>query len=440
MATNRRHKDIEDLFRDKFEEFSFEPGSGVRRELMRRVGRKEFLRFNPARFNIYYLTAAAAIAGISLVLIFSDVSSRSETDSEPSSNEGMAIIENTTTATDATGDTYQENITDVQAASGEVSEQSEGPVTVAKSSEQPDTRIKQSYTVSIEPPAGSGITRIITVTETTDLKSLNESPAGSIKASAVEGCAPLMIRFQSTTEGSEKLAWTSSDGRRSEGKEVEWLFSEPGVYRIILQVTDDSGKEDSSSIGVTVHPSPTARFDVSPVNSNISDREIMVFNYSEGALTSAWSFGDGEASSQREPTHVYGKSGSYNISLTVPHEFGCSDTASLVYSSSAGNYRIDFPNAFIPNKNGPTGGFYSPRSDEAANVFHPEYEGVTEYHLVVYSRTGAVLFESRNLNIGWDGYYRGQLCEPGVYVWRARGRFENGEEFSRSGDITLLRF
>jgi hypothetical protein len=111
-----------------------------------------------------------------------------------------------------------------------------------------------------------------------------------------------------------------------------------------------------------------------------------------------------------------------------------------VYGTSTGSHNIVFPNAFIPNKNGPTGGYYSPRSDEAAFVFHPEYEGVSEYHLVIYSRTGAVLFESRNLNIGWDGYYKGQLCEPGVYIWRARGRYANGEQFIKMGDVTLLRF
>jgi len=439
LTANSRHKDIDDLFREKFEDFSIEPGSGVRAGLMRKVGRKEFLRFNPARFNVYYLAAATVAAGLSLVLTFSDISSRDKYDNEPSKGDTV-IIEKPAVETDASDQGAPEIVSDVPAVSGKVSAVTEMPVSVAKSGKQPDTRVRQSYTVNIDPPIGSGITRIITVTETTDLKSVKEVPVSSIKASAVEGCAPLMIKFQSTTDNYDNLLWTSSDGRRSQEKDVEWRFNEPGDYQIILQLTDKDGEEFYSSIGVTVHPSPSARFEVATVNSNINDREIMVFNYSEGALTSKWSFGDGETSLLREPVHVYGSSGTYAIKLTVTNEYNCYDTVSVIYNTAIGSHRIDFPNAFIPNKNGPTGGFYSPRSDEAAYVFHPEYEGVTDYHLIVYSRTGAVLFESRNLNIGWDGYYKGQLCEPGVYVWRARGRFANGEAFSKSGDITLLRF
>lgn len=439
MAANRRHKDIDDLFRDKFENYSIEPGSGVGTELMRKVGRKEFLRFNPGRFNVYYLAAATVAAGLSFVLIFSDISSRNNNDNEPSKGDAV-IIEKPAVEAEISDQGALEMVSDVPVVSGNVSAETAMPVSVAKSGEQPDTRVRQSYTVNIDPPKGSGITRIITVTETTDLKSVKDVPVSSIRASALEGCAPLLIKFQSTSDDYEKLLWTSSDGRRSQERDVEWRFSEPGDHQIILQLTDKDGEEFYSSIGVTVHPSPSARFEVAPVNSNISDREIMVFNYSEGALTSEWSFGDGEASLLREPVHVYGSSGTYTIKLTVTNEYNCSDTVSLTYNTATGGNRIDFPNAFIPNKNGPTGGFYSPRSDEAAYVFHPEYEGVTEYHLIVYSRTGAVLFESRNLNIGWDGYYKGQLCEPGVYVWRARGRFANGEAFSKTGDITLLRF
>jgi PKD repeat protein len=431
--------DIDDLFRERFDDFSVEPGSGVSTALMRKVGRREFLRFNPGRFNVYYLTAAVVSAGLALIITLSDISTRGKNDAEPEEPD-YAIIENPTGKEGVSGQGDQEMISDVPVISGKASVDTKPLLPVERSGEKPDTRVRQSYTVSIDPPAGSGITRIITVTETTDLKSINEGPVSSIKASAVEGCAPLSIRFQSTSEKYERLIWTSSDGRRSEEKDIEWLFTEPGDHRIILHVTGKDGKEDYSSIGVTVYPSPSARFEVATVNNNLNDREIVFYNSSDGALTTKWSFGDGETSLLREPVHIYGSSGSYTVKLTVTNEYGCSDTASLVYNVADGNYHIAFPNAFIPNKNGPTGGFYSPRSDEAAYVFHPEYEGVADYHLIVYSRTGAVLFESRNLNIGWDGYYKGQLCEPGVYVWRARGRYDNGEAFSESGDITLLRF
>jgi hypothetical protein len=100
---------------------------------------------------------------------------------------------------------------------------------------------------------------------------------------------------------------------------------------------------------------------------------------------------------------------------------------------------IDFPNAFIPGSGGPAGGYYSIKSDEAARIFHPSTSGVTDYHLKIFSKLGIPIFESNDINIGWDGYIKGQLCEPGVYIWKVRGTFKNGEPFVKMGDVTLLK-
>jgi hypothetical protein len=52
---------------------------------------------------------------------------------------------------------------------------------------------------------------------------------------------------------------------------------------------------------------------------------------------------------------------------------------------------------------------------------------------------GIQIFESNDINIGWDGYNNGQLCEPGVYIWKVRVKFRNGEPFTKMGDVTLLK-
>jgi hypothetical protein len=97
------------------------------------------------------------------------------------------------------------------------------------------------------------------------------------------------------------------------------------------------------------------------------------------------------------------------------------------------------PNAFIPNTLGPTGGYYSEKSDEAAQVFHPVSSGVSDYQLKIFSKLGILIFESNDINIGWDGYFRGQMSDLGVYIWKVRGNFRNGEPFIKMGDVTLLR-
>lgn len=101
-------------------------------------------------------------------------------------------------------------------------------------------------------------------------------------------------------------------------------------------------------------------------------------------------------------------------------------------------HTIQFPNAFTPNANGPTNGYYTP-SIPNNNVFHPVYKGVTEYHLSIFNRRGELIFESNEINIGWDGYINDRLAAQGVYVWKAHGRYSNGQSFTKFGNIMLIK-
>jgi len=66
-------------------------------------------------------------------------------------------------------------------------------------------------------------------------------------------------------------------------------------------------------------------------------------------------------------------------------------------------------------------------------------EGVVEYNLYIYNRWGELMFESKDVDVGWDGYYNGKLCPQDVYIWKVEGKFINGKTFEKTGDVTLLR-
>ena len=77
--------------------------------------------------------------------------------------------------------------------------------------------------------------------------------------------------------------------------------------------------------------------------------------------------------------------------------------------------------------------------DSRNDVFHPVIkEDVEEYQLKIFNRSGLLIFESNDINIGWDGYYLQKLMPQGVYVWKVRGRFAKGRSFVEMGDVTLL--
>jgi hypothetical protein len=99
--------------------------------------------------------------------------------------------------------------------------------------------------------------------------------------------------------------------------------------------------------------------------------------------------------------------------------------------------KIIFPNAFLWNHTGPTGGYSTDKPDDY--MFLPEGRNIATYKLQIFSRRGALVFESNDLKKGWDGYLpNGDLAQQGVYVWKASGKFNDGTEFKKAGDLTFL--
>ena len=99
-----------------------------------------------------------------------------------------------------------------------------------------------------------------------------------------------------------------------------------------------------------------------------------------------------------------------------------------------------FPNVFKPSQTGPADPHFRPGQDNNQIFFPGVYNQVLEYELVIYNRWGEQIFLSRDVNIGWNGWIDDTRMAPqGVYIWRVRGKYANGQNFQDVGDITLLR-
>ena len=91
--------------------------------------------------------------------------------------------------------------------------------------------------------------------------------------------------------------------------------------------------------------------------------------------------------------------------------------------------RIYIPNAFSPNEDG--------RND----VFLPylQFGAPADYLLAVYDRYGGQLFESRDINVGWNGKSRGKRVPVGLYAYYLRIEQSDGTVVEQSGEVSLLR-
>jgi PKD repeat protein len=251
-------------------------------------------------------------------------------------------------------------------------------------------------------------------------------------------CEPHTVQFRNNSIYGDTYLWEFGDGNSSTEFEPEHTYEEFGLYNVKLTVTGDGGREYAYRL-VEVYRMPVVDFRVAPELVMLPDDELRCFNLSKYGSTYLWDFGDGNTSTEENPRHLYTRVGTYDISLDVWTENGCTDRVvkpAAVIVDAPGV--IMFPNAFKPDLDGPNGGYYDQREEEKNNKFHPYWEGVAEYHLEIYTRWGEKLFYSNDVNMGWDGYNKGTLCAQGVYVYKSWGYFLNGEPFLEKGDVTLL--
>ena len=85
------------------------------------------------------------------------------------------------------------------------------------------------------------------------------------------------------------------------------------------------------------------------------------------------------------------------------------------------------PNAFTPG-NGPNGKFQVILRGEAKLN-----------HMRIFNRWGTKVYESSDINDGWDGTFNGTAQPFDVYVYDIEAVTSTGRTFSKHGNVTLIR-
>lgn len=89
----------------------------------------------------------------------------------------------------------------------------------------------------------------------------------------------------------------------------------------------------------------------------------------------------------------------------------------------------------------PTG--FSPDGNQKNDLFHPLITcPVSKYNMKIFNRWGQLVFETDDVNSGWNGLYKNKPADVGVYVWMVDYTgLRRGNFFSErlSGNVTLIR-
>lgn len=89
---------------------------------------------------------------------------------------------------------------------------------------------------------------------------------------------------------------------------------------------------------------------------------------------------------------------------------------------------LHMPNAFSPNEDGLNDHFQPMNNAD-----------ITGMEMSIYNRWGERVFYGGNISSKWDGRYKDQFCDQGIYYYYIRYKDCYGAEKERKGEINLIR-
>lgn len=253
------------------------------------------------------------------------------------------------------------------------------------------------------------------------------------------GCPPLKVTFTNRSKYADPQSYFWKFGENegtSRAVNPTYTYYESGTYSVTLYATNVTGDtvQVTKHAIIEVHERPRAQFTLKPQIVHIPGGKLYTDNQSFGASSFHWDFGDGSTSDDYEPAHEYAADGVFDVTLVAANSFDCRDTSTVkaaVRVTRGGQLLI--PNAFSPSLSGPGNNLGT------NDVFLPLMRGVEEFQLLIFNRWGELIFETKDPQSGWDGYFKGKLCPQDVYVYKITARYHNGDMVTRVGDVHLIR-
>jgi gliding motility-associated-like protein len=267
---------------------------------------------------------------------------------------------------------------------------------------------------------------------------VHATPSAVFSAQNTVGCPMLCVKFiNNSTIGNGNIVtnqWIFGDNSSPDYTKNPTHCYSTGDYNVTLKVVSDSGCISSSTLPnlVKVHLTPVANFNITPNEIELTTPLIEVEDMSVGASSVKYIFDDGTIKSTRDFSHLFNTLDARTVAIrqTVSNVHGCMDSIIKAVSIKQA-YTIYIPNAFTPNSDGLNDGFKA------------EGVGIAQFKLQVFDRWGKMIFESDDINKGWDGSVNGKgdagTTKSDVYVWKAEVVDVLKERHSMIGHVTLLK-
>jgi gliding motility-associated-like protein len=275
-----------------------------------------------------------------------------------------------------------------------------------------------TYTCTINAASGCNGTQTFTITQpnqiavtTTPVPADCNASNGTATATSTGGTGPYTYSWNTvpiqTTQTATNLAM--------------------GIYTVT--VTDANGCTQTQTVSIAQATPPVAVATAVPPgfvlggNSQITVTGGNSYQWTPSTDLSCANCANPVATPQQTTTYCV---------LVTDTTTGCVDSTCLTIDveipCTSGGLDKLMPNAFSPNFDGKNDRYCIPPNACILN-----------FHLRIYDRWGEMVFESTSMTDCWDGTYKGEDLNTGVYAFYFDAELTSGQKYHQQGNISLIK-
>lgn len=225
------------------------------------------------------------------------------------------------------------------------------------------------------------------------------------------------------------VEWDFGDGVKSNEKEPQHIYSAPGLYTIRMITASKNCPTNQDTITKVIRIElPRASLDY-PLIRTVRNRSL-ILDAQSGGVSYVWTPEVGLSNrSVKSPTALYNiqDPSKVNYVITIKDSSGCTveDRQEVWIFNRA--------DVFVPTA-------FSPNADGSNDILLPFYINIkTLLYFRLYDRWGKLVFQTSDMNKGWDGMIKGKLAPLETYAWAIECVDADGKNLLKKGMATLIR-
>lgn len=266
-----------------------------------------------------------------------------------------------------------------------------------------------------------------------------QPPTPQINIPPSHVCEPFCATFNGQTGNSATaVQYNFGNNLVFDGDDIKVCLP-AGSHYMTISTTGTNGCRGNFdyTVPIVVYPKPGGDFYWDPEKPNTSNNLVtfMPTTKSGTLISYEWQFANSinvvgiDTSTAKHPQKTYNDNGKFPVMLVVRNEYGCVDTVFKVVIVDE-DFTVYIPNTFTPNDDG------------VNDVFNVKGVGLKKegYVMEIFDRWGALVYSTKDIDLGWDGMVKGKKAQDGVYIYNVKVIGGNGvgkKEFK--GHVTLMK-